>query len=107
MKYVFSLLVLVAIMVWTVVFQLPDDNLHIIACDVGQGDAILAIYKDVQILTDGGLPNGKVIECLSKHVPFWDDRIEVVVNTHPQLDHYGGLTSVFKKYNVDYFIANS
>jgi len=88
-------------------FELPDDNLHIIACDVGQGDAILAIYKNIQILTDGGIPNGKVEECLSKHLPFWDREIEVVVNTHPQLDHYGGFIGVFKHYKVDYFVGNA
>ncbi len=90
-----------------VVFQLPDNNLHIIACDVGQGDAVLAVYKNIQILTDGGIPNGEATECLSKHIPFWDREVEVVVNTHPQLDHYGGLTEIFKRYKVDYFVANA
>ncbi len=106
-KYLFGFLFLITILLWMVVYELPDNNLHLIACDVGQGDATLAVYKNIQILTDGGIPNGKAVECLSKHIPFWDREIEVVINTHPQLDHYGGLTEIFKRYKVDYFIANA
>ncbi|HET7099071.1 MAG TPA: MBL fold metallo-hydrolase [Patescibacteria group bacterium] len=107
MKYLLGFLTLITITLWLVVFELPDDNLHIIACDVGQGDAILAVYKNIQILTDGGTPNGKVVNCLNRHMPFWDREIEVVVNTHPQLDHYGGLIEVLKKYKVDNFVGNA
>lgn len=106
-KYLLHFLFLTTILLWIVVFSLPDGNLHLIACDVGQGDAILAVYKNYQILTDGGTPDKKVIDCLGRHIPFWDREIEVVVNTHPQLDHFGGLTEVFKRYKVDYFIANA
>src|SRR3989344_3233979 len=106
-KYLLGFLTLLTVLLWIVVFQLPDNNLHLITCDVGQGDAILAIYRDFQILTDGGTPDKKVIECIGRHIPFWDREIEVVVNTHPQLDHFGGLTEVFKRYKVDYFIANA
>lgn len=106
-KYLLGFLFLLAVLLWIVVFSLPDDNLHLVACDVGQGDAILAVYKNYQILTDGGTPDKKVIDCIGRHVPFWDREIEVVVNTHPQLDHFGGLTEVFKRYKVDLFLANA
>lgn len=89
-----------------VLLQLPDNNVHIITCDVGQGDSILVTYKNYQILTDGGNPNGMSYSCLSNYLPFWDRTIEVVVNTHPQLDHYGGLIEIFQKYKVDNFVAN-
>src|SRR3989344_3652699 len=105
-KYLLGFLTLLTVLLWIVVFQLPDNNLHLITCDVGQGDAILAIYRDFQILTDGGTPDKKVIECIGRHIPFWDREIEVVVNTHPQLDHYGGLIEVLKRYKVDYFVGN-
>ncbi|OGM17015.1 hypothetical protein A2V61_04265 [Candidatus Woesebacteria bacterium RBG_19FT_COMBO_47_8] len=86
-------------------FYSPDTNLHLIACDVGQGDAILAIYKNTQVLIDGG-PGEEILDCIGKHVPFWDREIELVVLTHPQVDHYGGLIEVFKRYKVDTFLAN-
>lgn len=105
-KYLFAFLMFTAISTWLAVFTTKDRNLHLIACDVGQGDAILAIYGDIQILTDGG-PDNSVLSCLEKYVPFWDREIELVVLTHPQLDHYAGLIEVFSRYKVDTFLTNS
>lgn len=104
-KYIISSLLLAAVTIWLAVWQFGDKNLHLIACDVGQGDAILATYGSTQILTDGG-PNNKVVDCLSRHMPFWDRKIELVILTHPQLDHYGGLAEVFGRYKVENFLYN-
>lgn len=97
-------LTLVLVTVWLAVFSV-DNNLHIIACDVGQGDAILIQKSATQILIDGG-PNQKVLDCLGQFMPFWDKKIEMVINTHPELDHYGGLIDVFKNYKVSVFGSN-
>ena len=99
-NYTISLLILILAGVTIAILQLPDNNLHIIACDVGQGDAVLAVYKNIQILTDGG-PDNKVVNCLGKYLPFWDRNIELVISTHPQKDHYFGLIEVVKRYKVD------
>ena len=87
------------------VFQTPDSNLHIIACNVGQGDAILVTYKNTQILTDGG-PDNSVLSCLGKHMPFWDRDIELVISTHPDSDHSTGLVEVSKNYNIAEILIN-
>jgi competence protein ComEC len=83
-----------------------DSNLHIIACNVGQGDAILIQKNTTQVLIDGG-PNSSVMDCLGKYMPFWDRQIELVILTHPEADHYSGLIEVFKKYKVNYFGQNN
>ncbi len=98
-------LTLITATVWSAVFVSNDNALHLIACDVGQGDAILVTYKNLQVLTDGG-PDNKVLDCLAKYMPFWDRTLEVVILTHPQLDHYGGLTAVFARYRVQTFITH-
>lgn len=95
-------LVLIGGFVWQ---QWPDDNLHITTCDVGQGDAILVTHGFTQVLIDGG-PNNKVQTCLEHQLPFWDRQIELVILTHPQLDHYGGLAQVMRRYSVSQFVAN-
>jgi competence protein ComEC len=105
-KWIFVFLLLCDVALWFVVCIYPDDNLHVIACDVGQGDGILIFKKTTQIIIDGG-PGNKMVGCLDRHIPFWDRSIEVVMNTHPQLDHYEGLIDVFKRYSVHYFIANA
>jgi len=99
-------LALLLILVWTALFSLPDNKLHLVFCDVGQGDAILISYQKTQILIDGG-PDNRVLSCLSRHLPFWDRRLEVIILTHPEEDHFGGLIDVIKRYNVNYFVVNS
>jgi len=102
-KLLFSLIGLIVSLGVLFVYYKPDNYLHIISCDVGQGDATLIIHKNIQILIDGG-PGKKVLECLSSNVQFWDRQIELVVLTHPQADHYEGLISVFGSYKVDKII---
>lgn len=104
-KYLIGILALALISAITALITYPEEKLHLIACDVGQGDAILAVYKDIQILIDGG-PGSRVLNCLENHIPYWDREIEVVVLTHPQSDHYTGLIEVFRAYGVDTFVIS-
>lgn len=84
-----------------------DGKLHLVMCDVGQGDAIyIRTANGSDILIDGG-PDDSVLTCLKNHMPFWDRDIEVMVLTHPHADHLTGLISVVKRYNVMlYFTEN-
>lgn len=104
-KLIFIILVLTSVVVWIAVFSTPK-GVKIITCNVGQGDATLIVYKNMDILIDGG-PDNKVLGCLSKYMPFWDRVIEIVILTHPQKDHYTGLIGVFERYQVKNFLANS
>ncbi len=88
-------------LVW---FQ-PDQNLHLIACNIGQGDAILITQGSNQALVDGG-PNESVLSCLSKYVPFWDRTIELIVLTNADADHMTGLIEVINRYDVDQLVTN-
>ena len=68
--------------------------------DVGQGDSILIETPDgFEMLVDGG-PNAAVLRELSKERSFFDREIDMVVTTHPDLDHIGGLVDVLKRYKV-------
>ncbi len=95
------IVLLACAMVVTFCIELPDTFLHIISCDVGQGDASLIVYQDVQVLIDAGKPASGVEECLSRHIPFWDKQLELIVITHPQLDHFGGFIDIFSSYDVE------
>ena len=97
---IFLGLILLALVLW----QLPDKKLHLVVCDVGQGDAILVSWQSYQMLVDGG-PDQSVLSCLSEKMPFWDRNLEVVVLTHPDSDHVTGLIEVLKRYRVDNLIA--
>ena len=68
--------------------------------DVGQGDSILISEGDQQILIDGGKDGKILLEKLGKYIPFWDRKIETIIETHPDADHIGGLVDVLGTYNV-------
>lgn len=82
-----------------------DGKLHVIICDVGQGDGILIRTPNgSDILVDGG-PDDAILNCLANHMPFWDRTIELMVLTHPHVDHAAGLVSVLKRYTVLHFVT--
>lgn len=103
-KSIIAVLSLFGSLVWLTVFSFPDNQLHLVFCDVGQGDAILITKGFEQILIDGG-PNDKVLNCLTNNMPFFDRTIEIVALTHPEADHLTGIISVLDKYQVDTFVS--
>lgn len=105
-KRIFAVLCLVASLIWLAALSFPDNKVHLIFCDVGQGDAILITQGFNQILIDGG-PNDKVLSCLKNNMPFFDKTIEIVAVTHPEADHMTGIVSVLEKYQVNWFLIGS
>ena len=87
-------------------FSLPTKTGKVVFCDVGQGDAILATYRNIQMLIDTGPDNKKVLECLNRQLPFWDKTIEVLVVTHGDSDHIGGLNDLKKGYKIEKYFSN-
>lgn len=80
--------------------QRPDGRLHVIFCDVGQGDSILIKTPSGHtLLVDGG-PDDKVLSCLGGKLPFWQRSLDLAVLTHPQADHVTGLVSVARNMSV-------
>jgi len=72
--------------------------------DIGQGDAIFVETPDgVQILIDGG-PDNSVLRELPKVMPPLDRDIDVVLATHPDKDHIGGLVDVLERYGVSLIV---
>ncbi len=100
MKVVGAFFLICTALIFFVILQLSDAFVHIYFCDVGQGDSILITYKDTQILVDGG-KDSQVLDCLKKALPFWDRKIELIVATHADADHIGGLASVVSSYVVE------
>jgi len=95
------------IILFSFIWTQPDGKLRIVFCDVGQGDAAYVLFPDGRDMVVDGGPNDKIIDCLGRHMPFWDRHIDIVLMTHPQKDHMQGLISVFARYDVDYFVRSN
>jgi competence protein ComEC len=65
--------------------------------DVGQGDATLFQAPGASVLVDGGPPEADVVESLRAHGV---RALDVVVLTHEQRDHEGGLEAVVRSFPV-------
>ncbi|OGZ79653.1 MAG: hypothetical protein A2358_01665 [Candidatus Staskawiczbacteria bacterium RIFOXYB1_FULL_37_44] len=90
---------------WKEVFSLTENNyLKVDFLDVGQGDsAFIETPEKHQILIDGG-PTSAVLQKLSERMPFWDKEIDLIILTHPELDHMQGLIDVLQRYRADYIL---
>ncbi len=82
-------------------FQITSNQLTLSFLDVGQGDAILIQTPEYKnILIDAGA-DGKVVEELSQKLGFFNQKIDLFILTHPDLDHYGGIMDAFQKYPIE------
>jgi competence protein ComEC len=78
-----------------------NSSTKIVFCDVGQGDAsYIRVKNRIDVLVDTG-PDKKVLTCLGRHMPFYDRKIELIIISHPQKDHYYGLTYLLDRYTID------
>lgn len=102
-----ALFVLLNLYIWSQIlsFSLKND-LKVVFLDVGQGDAILIETKSGnQVLIDGG-PNDQVLRELSKFMPFSDKSIDMIIATHPDSDHIGGLVSVIRRFQNEIYLES-
>lgn len=94
-------LLFIVIALGFIIFSLSKNNgIEITFLDVGQGDAILIEEGSNQVLIDGGRSKGILLEKLGENMPFWDRKIETIIITHPDTDHYGGLVGALDNYQI-------
>ena len=84
---------------------LPDRSLRITVLDVGQGDAIfIACPNGRTLLVDGGARTPFYDAGARVILPFMRAkgyrRVDTIIVTHPDLDHYGGLRTVVESVEV-------
>ncbi len=82
------------------------NELRIWFFDIGQGDSAFIETPDGhQILIDGG-PDRDILTKLGQVMLPWDRTIDVVIGTHPDADHIGGLAGVLQQYEVTTIVSN-
>jgi beta-lactamase superfamily II metal-dependent hydrolase len=104
-KVLIAVLIVLSAFSVLIVWQWPDRYLHIVICDVGQGDAIVLTQGFTQVVVDAGLKDEDILQCLRQHLPFWDRQIEWIIPTHLDADHIGGFAAVLDRFKVDYLLS--
>lgn len=101
-----SMLLVINIGIWIAVWQTQYGRARIVFLNIGQGDAIyIEAPNGNQMLIDGGRDQ-TVLKELRAVMPWWDRSINVVLGTHPDADHVGGLSFVLDRYKADVFVES-
>jgi competence protein ComEC len=92
----------VCVVVWTASPALSThQQLQVTFLDVGQGDSIhIRTPDNFEVLIDGGMSSA-VLRELAEGRSFFDRHLDLVIATHPDADHVGGLADVLERYQVD------
>ncbi|MEX2008318.1 MAG: ComEC/Rec2 family competence protein [Candidatus Spechtbacterales bacterium] len=86
--------------------SLQTDQLAVHFLDVGQGDAIfIETPAGYQVLIDGGRDGTVMLEQLADAMPAHDRHIDMVIATHTDADHIGGLVAVLERFEVGELLA--
>lgn len=98
---VLMVLLLALVCAWLVFTQTQNTPvLRVAFLDVGQGDStFIESPTGMQVLIDGGRGSA-VLGRLRSVMGFFDRDIDMVVATHPDMDHIGGLIDVLTRYKV-------
>ncbi|MHB1118113.1 MAG: ComEC/Rec2 family competence protein [Minisyncoccota bacterium] len=91
------------LLIWTALARADrHGELTVAFLDVGQGDAIyIEAPNGNQVVIDGGPSSGAMLRALGRVMPFYDRSIDLVLATHPDQDHVGGLPAVLERMRVD------
>jgi len=94
-----GIITLVSLWLSFVVFG-HTNKLEVVFLDVGQGDAtLITTPHGRQVLIDAGVDT-TIGRSLAKHMPSSDRSLDIVIMTHPDLDHVGGMMPLLQRYDV-------
>lgn len=102
-------LVISCVFIWYLVYtkEHPSNILKVAFLDIGQGDSIyVEAPNGRQMLVDGGPSGSVLLNRLAKVMPYGDKSIDVLLATHADADHIGGLASALDKFEVTHIFEN-
>lgn len=71
----------------------------VVFCNVGQGDAAYVRVYNLDIVVDTG-PNKSILMCLQTYMKPFDKTIDLLIVSHEEKDHTGGLYYLKQHYNI-------
>ena len=99
------LLLISNIFIYYILFSADRNSLVVSFLNIGQGDAIfIQTPGGYDVLIDGG-KNRELLKELGGVMSFFDRDIDIVLATHPDQDHIGGLPFLFERYSINTYIS--
>ncbi len=101
-----AVLLVANVFVWHVEHTERPGNMMVAFLNVGQGDAIyVRSPSGNDMLIDAGF-NSAVLSELSQVMSFYDRHIDVLLATHPDADHIGGMPGVVSRFSAGVFLES-
>ncbi|NQV88189.1 MAG: MBL fold metallo-hydrolase [Parcubacteria group bacterium] len=98
--YLVPILILANLFVWQSVLSQGNRPLSVSFFDIGQGDSeFIEAPNGNQVLIDGG-PTNAILAKLGEVMPLGDRSIDLIILSHPHVDHLLGLVEVLNRYDV-------
>ncbi len=80
--------------------RIPDGAMHLSFLSIGQGDStFIQTPRGAEIIIDGGTDLSPLEE-IGSRFSFFQRDIDLLVLSHPHLDHLAAFPEMFKRYNV-------
>jgi competence protein ComEC len=105
MPFLLGILIFANLASWSIISDFYQQKPFVSFLDIGQGNNVLISNPRTVLLYDTG-PNGfKTISAISKFLPFYKKRIDILILSHPDADHYNGSFEILKRFNVSLIIT--
>ena len=98
-----AVLLIVATVTWGLALarNTQESQLSVRFLQTSHGESIfIETSNGNRMLVDGGGDASQVANTLGSMLPFWDREIDIVLLTHPDTDHVGGLPEVLRRFSV-------
>jgi len=102
-------LAIAVIGVWGLTAQAQSENfvkVHFPLTSIGDL-IVIETPSGFQMVIDGARQRDEAVAALEEFLPFWDNSIDMIVLTHHDADHIGGLSAVIDRFNVGYILDSN
>jgi len=103
----FCLVASVVILSYLTYDYIRHQHSFVVFCNVSKGYAVyIRSKKGLDVVVNTG-PDKKIIECLSRYMPFFDRRIEYFILTNSSQSYIGGASYLLNRYRIsNFYIAD-
>lgn len=92
---------------WSAIFGADQRTAQLAFLDVGQGSGVLIVGPRTSILYDTGPSGRRTIAELAAILPAHRRRLDLLVLSHADRDHYGGAFEIIRRYDIGLILTNT
>ena len=100
MKKLILILLCINLGIFYLIFDFSKRESNVDFLNVGEGSSVLIYNPRLKILYDTGPCGFNTLSEINKILPFYDRRIDILIISHPDKDHYGGAFNILERFKI-------